>query len=259
MSATANNNNNNGFHIVLPSKVKDANHVENTHAMYRTRLARPLVMEGGEWEVALVEFQYSNTWDNVTHGEINVKKRELNGVESEFTMQIGKGRYSNIAEIVERALSVLDSFDLNERVSLVYNRIANELSLIIRDSSLQIGFSKDLAYIFGLVSKEWYAKGTNKNDTPPDITSGLSTLYIYSDLVDSRLVGNTLAPLLRTVSVTGERFENVRVEFTIPHYIPVANARTQVVEVNIMTSDGRPVPFQGGGVLATLHARKSQR
>ena len=40
-------------------------------------------------------------------------------------------------------------------------------------------------------------------DDVVNLTQGFDTLYIYTDVVESRIVGDALAPLLRAVPISG--------------------------------------------------------
>ena len=59
-----------------------------------------------------------------------------------------------------------------------------------------LGFGIDKTYAF--------SESVTVAKYPPDITSGFNTLYVYCDLIQPQIVGNVLAPLLRTVPLTGE-------------------------------------------------------
>ena len=130
---------------------------------------------------------------------------------------------------------------------------------MIRDDTLTVNFSDDLGYIFGFIPNRWYEKGSHKNTTPPDIESGFSSLFVYSDLGVSRVVGNSFVPLLRVVPVEGKRFQTIHKEFQDLQYIRVVNGRASIINVLITTGDGRIVPFRGGKVVVTLHLRRISR
>ena len=56
---------------------------------------------------------------------------------------------------------------------------------------------------------------------------------MYSDVVDSRFVGNSYVPFLRTVPIRGLWFVNEHVEFANIQYLPVAYTDSEVVEVQV--------------------------
>ena len=50
---------------------------------------------------------------------------------------------------------------------------------------------------------------------------GFDTIYFYADVVESRIVGDSLGPLLRALSVSGSHGATVSDRFTNIHYVPV--------------------------------------
>ena len=83
------------------------------------------------------------------------------------------------------------------------------------------------------LKNETIFQGKNMHDIfkyNPNINAGYNHLYIYSDVAEHNIVGDTLAPLLRVLPFEpSESVENdndcqhINHEITIPHYIPVLN------------------------------------
>ena len=71
-----------------------------------------------------------------------------------------------------------------------------------------------------------------------DLWCGFESLYVYSSIVEPRIVGDKIAPLLRIVLITGRHGEMVTARFDHVQYT------------------GRPVPFERGKVTMTLHFRR---
>ena len=59
------------------------------------------------------------------------------------------------------------------------------------------------------------------------------SLYVYSDLVDAQLVGDTVVPLLRIVPIRGRHGEMVTKAFENPQHLPIAKKQFTSVEMNI--------------------------
>ena len=68
------------------------------------------------------------------------------------------------------------------------------------------------------------------------------TIYIYSDVVTSQVVGDVRANLLRVIAPKGI------------HVVRVKSFNT--VEILLRGDTGRPIPFSGGVVEVTLHFKK---
>ena len=89
-----------------------------------------------------------------------------------------------------------------------------------------------------------------------DLTRGFESLYVYSSIVEPRIVGDKIAPLLRIVPITGRHGEMVAARFDHVQYMPVLSREFEAVEIEIRADTGRPVPFERGKVTVTLHLRR---
>ena len=85
---------------------------------------------------------------------------------------------------------------------------------------------------------------------------GFESLYVYSSIVEPRIVGDKISPLLRIVPITGIHGEMVTASFDHVQYIPVLSREFGSVETEIRDDTGRPVPFERGKVTVTLHFRR---
>ena len=61
-------------------------------------------------------------------------------------------------------------------------------------------------------------------DNVVDMDQGFDTIYVYTDVVESRIVGDSLTPLLRSVPVDGSHGATVYDRFTNIHYVPLLYA-----------------------------------
>lgn len=121
-------------------------------------------------------------------------------------------------------------------------------------------FSPLLQYVLGLASDRWVEfKGESDliSKYPPDLTAGFNTLYIYCNLIESQVVGNSLAPLLRTVTIEGGHGDFLSKIFLSPHYVKLRTKTFDSVETQIKTDTGEAVTFRFGKVILKLHLRKS--
>ena len=93
-------------------------------------------------------------------------------------------------------------------------------------------------------------------DDVVNLTQWFDTLYLYTDIVESRIVGDTLAPLLRALPISGRHGDRVSDRFTNVHYVPLLCSNFNSIEVDIRNDMGRRVPFEYGRVTVTLHFRR---
>lgn len=90
----------------------------------------------------------------------------------------------------------------------------------------------------------------------PTMINTFPALYVYSDIVDYRPVGNTMAPLLSTVPITGAHGEYQMYVASRPIYQPVSRGYISTIEMLIRDDTGEPIDFRGGKVICDLHFRK---
>ena len=92
--------------------------------------------------------------------------------------------------------------------------------------------------------------------TVVNMNQGFDTIYVYTDVVESRIVGDSLVPLFRCLPVRGGHGTTVSDRFTNVHYVPLLRKEFGTIEVDIRDDTGRRVPFEYGRVTVTLHFRR---
>ena len=95
-----------------------------------------------------------------------------------------------------------------------------------------------------------------KGDVMADVHEGLTCLYVYSSIVESQLVGDMKAPLLRVIPVNGQFGHTQTVRYDNIYYLPLSQNWIDTVEVYIRDDIGRLVSFNTGRVTIVLHFRK---
>ena len=119
------------FYIELPSNSSNALFPDNTHANYKVKLARPLMLNA-DYEVALVEAFFLKNWQNLVKndGRLTISSR---GIIHEFIIE--SGLYEKSQQLIESInrnilciLSPTAHAQLRENVNIVFN-IINELQV----------------------------------------------------------------------------------------------------------------------------------
>ena len=82
-------------------------------------------------------------------------------------------------------------------------------------------------------------------------------MYVYSNIVESQIVGDTRAQLLRMVSAQGKDGAIITRTFSNPHYLPLALNEFETVEIVIRDDSGRKVSFERGRVVITLDFKRA--
>lgn len=241
----------NMFNMVLPSNASNGVFPNNTNSTYRVRLEQAYKFDANEYEVALTEISFPSRWNNITEGVIMIKKSG-----EEIHKYIRTGEYSSFGDVIgemERVVRGVDGI-----IRFVYDKIADIFYVLIENRSVSISFSRDLAEVMGFDHGTYYHLPSNKSVRSPDLDRGLSSMFIYSDLVNPWDIGDTRAQLLRFIKVKANGKNRIagHAEFKNLQYIPVRAFHGDVVEVFIRHDDGGIIPFEGGRVILSLHFRR---
>ena len=88
-------------------------------------------------------------------------------------------------------------------------------------------------------------------------TKKIDAIYLYSSVVEHNYVGDTLAPLLTVVPVSGAHGDTIAYSPLIPEYKPVAKSYINDIEIQLNKNTGELIDFsEGGEVTVTLHFKK---
>ena len=81
------------------------------------------------------------------------------------------------------------------------------------------------------------------------------TMFIYCDVIDSRVFGDATALLLATLPNSNRHMsfgDVVTTRFVKIRYYPVAKCRFHTTRIDVRTDVSRPVGFEGGQVFVEL-------
>ena len=109
--------------------------------------------------------------------------------------------------------------------------------------------------MLGFGAKDIIIKKTTECSYAADLTV-LSTIYVYCDIVEPQIVGDTSAKLLKSIPAQGKFGDVIAKTFTNIQYVPVQTKSFEAVEVLLRTDTGDPVPFERGKVVITLHFKQ---
>jgi len=228
------------FYLTLPSNASMNVYPDNTVAKYTTQLPTNIELDG-EWEVALMEIQYSHKFYNIKGEWFRI----FHNFKWGRTVYIKDGYYPTVESLMEEVkLEVEDeAAEMGVGINFPYAmpfpgriRSGSEVGPYLRTSAL---------------IEELHA------GLKTSIDSLTSLMFVYCDVVEHIPVGDTMAPLLRTVLVRGNHGDQIGESFVNPIYLPVQKKSFGSIEVNIMTDTGDPVPFIDGRSTVTLHFRRA--
>ena len=222
-------------------------HPNNSLAQYITNLPRRISLSG-DWECGLTEVHYPHDWYNVRNGRMVVEYGE-----SVHNVFLADGYYDS----PETLVNTLNG-EKPGRVQFSYNSVTQKVCAHMK-SETKFTLYGDLVNILGFGKSAMTDEGRPialQANSIVDLRRGFESLYVYSSMVEPRIVGDRIVPLLRIVPITGRNGEMVTTRFDHVQYIPVMRREFGTVETEIRDDTGRLVPFERGKVTVTLHFRR---
>ena len=149
--------------------------------------------------------------------------------------------------------------------STVFSNVVLENNLLIctvNANIIKVAIEPTFAKLLGF-DKADFDTSTNKKIVATQSIKpkfGQNYMYIYMNNIEPILVGDTYAPLLKTIWLEHEKYKPgdvVTVTPKIPMYIPVSSSSINNIEVNIRSDNGNIIDFGfGAKSVLTLHFRK---
>jgi hypothetical protein len=236
------------FYLTLPSNVKPGAgaSLSNQIGHYKTILPERLALTD-DWEVGMVSILYSRTWLNIPSGFFNYATESLPP-----TMGDVRGQY----ESIEKVIAALKERLVASPIAFKYLTDENKVEIVIPNDGSELTLYSDLAYTLGFNPYGVLRGGTHKSDYPCNLDAGLSSIFIYADIVEAQVVGDTFAQLLQIAPVKGDFGTTVKVEFNPIIYIPIRVHDIPSITLNLSSESGNEITFTSGKVIAQLHFRR---
>lgn len=223
---------------------------ENKASKYVTKLAKEVTL-GSSWECALKEVFYPRSW-NTLHGHegrFMVRHIPSNSWERK---SIPAGHYKSAEQVVDALNKELKTL----RVTCELVALSGIVTFSI-PADIELVFEEPMSSLLGMAHSIQYCRGPRKfGRYPVNLDRGIDALYVYTDVVQTKLVGNASVPLLSVVPLRGQFGEMVFKEYASPVYAPLSKHEFSTIEMYIMDSAGREIPFSSGKVTVLLHFRE---
>ena len=239
------------FYLTLPSNASLNEFPNNKTTSYRVKLPQSIDLEG-VWEVGLYSISYPNTWYTLQKGvDTHLFYADRTGLFQQAIMDYGY--YQSMQELIKAANKAL-SRNVSDNIKMTYNAFTGKVTVQIK-SGFQFAVKKPLSIILGFGGKDVMLKKTTESPYVADLTT-VSTIYVYCDIVEPQIVGDTSAQLLKSIPAEGKFGDIIAKTFTNIQYLPIRTKSFEAVEVLLRYDTGDPVPFERGKVVITLHFRK---
>ena len=127
---------------------------------------------------------------------------------------IDQGYYPNIEAVINQIDKAINK-NGDDGIILQYNSITIRVKVYIK-ANYALRLQEGLAQILGLPGLEVISQTMTALHSV-DINRGLTALYVYCNLCEPQIVGDTLAPLLRIIDSKGKEGQNIVKFYGQPH------------------------------------------
>ena len=235
------------FYMTLPSNASMKVHPDNTLAHYITDLPQRTDLTG-EWECGLAEIQYPHTWYNVTEEDVCFFLSENDATSRIPSTKLSSGYYNDPVTLMYHVNKGLYSMWTNKvQAQMSYSSFTQKMTLHMTPNTVftipyhsatapMLGFRRSVVttppVVVATDAESTRVRPSTSSISPPqhpsddsypfhneaddvvNMTHGLDTIYVYTDVVESRIVGDSLAPLLRALTISGRHVDTVSDRFT---------------------------------------------
>jgi hypothetical protein len=132
----------------------------------------------------------------------------------------------------------------------------NKVEIAVPNDGSELTLYPDLAYAMGFNPYFVLRAGVHKSDNTCNLDGGLSSIFIYADILEAQVVGDTYAQLLQIAPIRGDFGTSVKIEFNPIIYIPIRVNDIPSITINISSESGHNLSFTSGKVIVQLHFRR---
>ena len=240
------------FYLTLPSNSSLETYPDNTLTNYKVKLHHTVDLTGS-WEVGLTEIQYPHTWYNISNDEAWMEIVE-NPEAALVQLVLKNGFYPTPEKVVKSIWGLKGRAPGGDKAKIELDDITQKVTLTV-EGEAKVTFSPHLARFLGFGQTE-FTRGIHFAPWVADVNQGFYSLYVYSSIVQPSMVGDALVPLLRIVPIEGSSGEMITRTYENVQYIPLEQRQFDTLEIDIRDDTGKPVPFERGKVIVTLHFRQ---
>lgn len=258
------------FNIILPSNSSMKYYPNNTTTNYSTRLPREIELYG-EWSVGLSEIHIPCTTLHLRREDTQIAFGDSD------PPYFQHGVYNSIQDLVKAINKGVLLYNNNLRCDeIFYDEIGGFVSIVgysenfknCKTFELSTIVWRILGYEQGLEVVALSDEAEKKNNInytligkqPASLSRAIpDQLFVYSNLCEPCIVGDTHAPLLRIVDLDAKEFSfgsTIVKRFSPINYVPLLNNRFQTIDIDIRDQFGKSIPFEFGTLTAVLHFKR---
>lgn len=272
------------FSITVPSN--DESVEDNTIGSFEISLPSRISLVGN-WEVGVQGISYTKSWFNVTK-DSKVKIVKDDGATCVSPKEIKAGYYPSEESIIRAITYCLDGmysyFRKKDTVlpTIEFNQITRRVHVTNgknANSILYLELAEELSEILGLkydYEREFYdvieatpdevkiqqirIKGMANSFRHYDLSAGVRSIFLYSNIVSNSIVGSRLTSLLKVVPIPSHtKFgDQVNIDFNPIEYQRLNTNSLQDIAISLFDDTGNQIPFKFGRTIVKLHFKQNE-
>ena len=164
------------------------------------------------------------------------------------------GYYDNVKDLIDAINKTLLGAVGNDNIHLAFNPRTAKIEVYIKKKH-GLAFFDKLSRMLRFGGEDTKLFKTTESLYVADLF-GITAIYVYCNIVQPQIVGNTNVHLLSTIPVSRKLGDVITKTFTNIQYVPVQTKSFEDIEILLSSNTGEPVPFERGKVIATLYFRK---
>ena len=259
------------FYVVLPSNSSMDVFPDNKVSSFRVNLPHSLNLDPDKWEVALKEIQFSYSWYNIRRGKNIIIKKVIHstmelGVQTRIKkIEIPSGYYTNIDKILDVIREHEADAVKEEKVTVEIDSTSKKTFVKIPNYKVELDFNgSDVAKVLGfqpntVVNRLMSLQSSRgfESELAANIKHAThDSVYLYTDVIKERVVGDFMVPLLRIIPIQNRFGELISMEYSQPHFIDLNRGNINSIEIHIKDDLGDFISFESGKSIVTLIFRR---
>ena len=251
------------FFILLPSSASRQVFPGNRTGKYCTQLARSVDLNG-HWECGLSEKIFPPKKLMLRETTLLFVKKPVEPVTIQDSKELEAGTYVQAYEMraqffeiyadIERALSTIFKRPSGETPDVEFTLKNNVWHMRLKKGTELSLSGKAFCRLIGL--KENFPYNSDEQSIHLFHSYyGIDYVYVYCDVIEHGIIGDAMAPCLRTIPFQPRKDECTIIRFENPHCIPLLKNSFSVVEVELADDLGDEIEFRMGLAIIKLHFR----
>ena len=131
-------------------------------------------------------------------------------------------------------------YDLKECINVTFDVVTGKFTMKLLEG-VNVQFHGEFSRMTGFRRNNAFSQ---RPRGVCDIQRGLYSMYIYCNVCNKTIVGDTKVPLLQIVAIRGDHGDYVCEHYEMPIFAPVQRNHISDIKIDITDDTERRIPFQ---------------